>query len=129
MQNSPSIKTWVEKARGKIKGAGVTEADLDELLALAAAPQRFKQRLLYLTAQGMNPYAPVLAATSVDPVEPPIGHRLEPQPKMPYNSVFDAMADGWRIVSFPDANRESEDRELGVYGYLFILEKMEPCRD
>ncbi|MCX5661848.1 MAG: hypothetical protein NTW19_19395 [Planctomycetota bacterium] len=125
------VAQWIDKARARLKlpgGPGITAADLDELAATAGGPTGVRQRLLYLHAQGMHPHAGILAATEIDPTRPAKGTTLDPKPDMPYRSVYDAMVNGWRIVYFPDANRASEDRELGVYGYLFILEKLEqPC--
>lgn len=123
-----SIAAWIDRARAKLTREPLAGADLDELAGLANAP-RVRQRLLYLTAQGMSPLSSVLSTYAVDPVHPVEGARLEPKARMPYRTIHDAMVDGWRVVRFPDADRASEDRELGVYGYLFVLEKLEAYRD
>ena len=42
----------------------------------------------------------------------------------PYQTVFDADADGWRIVCFPEMSLvTTDDDELHGLGHLFILER------
>ena len=84
-----------------------------------------RQRLLYLHAAGTHPGSLVTAAIFVEPVEGGADIQLQPNPQMPYNAVHDALVDGWRIVQFPRPNTTSDDRNVGVIGYEFILEKME----
>jgi hypothetical protein len=43
----------------------------------------------------------------------------------PYNTVHEAIVDGWQIVQFPHHQAPFNDRDLDVVGYEFILQKME----
>jgi hypothetical protein len=48
-----------------------------------------------------------------------------PSQEPPYESVLSAVADGWRIVQFPDARQYSYQGVDNDYlGFEFILEKM-----
>ena len=81
-----------------------------------------KQRLLYLSAESTHPQSEVLSCAIYEPKH---GYITEIDPtlsKLPYNSVHDALIEGWRIIHFPD-QRGSED--MDILGYQFILEKLE----
>lgn len=43
----------------------------------------------------------------------------------PYETVHDAIVDGWQIVQFPHLQAPFDDKDLDVVGYEFILQKME----
>ena len=47
----------------------------------------------------------------------------------PYQTVHEAIVDGWQIVQFPHLQAPFDDRDLDVVGYEFILQKMEIVRD
>ncbi|MFT5086420.1 MAG: hypothetical protein ACI906_003362 [Candidatus Latescibacterota bacterium] len=84
-----------------------------------------RQRLLYLHARTPNVLSDILALTQI---EPTAGFRVEitaAELDWPYNTVHDAIVDGWQIVQFPDLQAPFDDRELDVVGYEFILQKME----
>ena len=84
-----------------------------------------RQRLLYLHALTPNVFSDILALTQI---EPTAGFRVEitaAELDWPYNTVHDAIVDGWQIVQFPDLQAPFDDRELDVVGYEFILQKME----
>ena len=60
--------------------------------------------------------------------EPVRGHITQIDPlaeEIAYNSVFEAMLDGWRVIHFPDQRAPFDDREIDIVGYEFILEKLE----
>lgn len=131
---SAGITKWLKTARAKVKRGGVKYADLDRLEALltkGGAKQRGnpRQRLLYLTCNGMHTHSAVIACDAREPLREPAPTRLTEKPEFPYNTVHEAILDGWRIVVFPDQNASIDDRELNVFGYQFILEKLEVFRD
>ncbi len=113
---------WATRVRGQ--GGKASEADLEELLA-AVRGGRLRQRLLYLHAGSPSIYAGLVGATLHEPVA---GARtqIDPlAPELPYNSVHEALLDGWRVIHFPLQMAPFEDREIDIMGYEFILEKME----
>jgi hypothetical protein len=84
-----------------------------------------RQRLLYLHARTPTVFSEVLALTQIEPVP---GFSVEitaEEPDWPYNTVHEALVDGWQIVQFPHLQAPFDDRELDVVGYEFILQKME----
>ena len=83
-----------------------------------------RQRLLYLHARTPSVFSEVLGYT---PIEPIADYRVEisgGEFDCPYNTVHDALVDGWQIVQFPHLQAPFDDRDLDVVGYEFILQKM-----
>jgi len=120
------ITQWLANARSKLQNGGLHGADLDELLALSQKPKlQTRQRLLYLHANGMSPDSFVISADWCEPVRNAPGFMLSPHPEIPYNTVHEAMIDGWRVIHFPRQSTGADDREVGIFGYEFILEKLE----
>ncbi|MDE0592938.1 MAG: hypothetical protein OSB68_06845 [Dehalococcoidia bacterium] len=88
-----------------------------------------KQRLLYLSAQSTDPRSPAISQALHEPVR---GSIVEIDPTrigLDYESIHDAICDGWRVVHFPDQRGSLEDSEVEVFGYQFVLEKMEQHDD
>ena len=82
-----------------------------------------KQSLLYLTAATTSP-AEVL--TSMNLIEDGKIQDIPENPDdWPYQSVLDAINDGWRVIKFPEqALLLSEERNYGL-GCEFVLERIE----
>jgi hypothetical protein len=88
-----------------------------------------RQRLLYLHATTPSVFSRILGLTLIEPIP---GHRPEitvEDPQWPYDTVHDALIDGWQIVQFPLFQASYDDRDLDVVGYEFILQKMEIVDD
>jgi hypothetical protein len=84
-----------------------------------------RQRLLYLHARTPSVLSEILGLTQIEPVK---GFGVEisaEDPDWPYNTVHDAVVDGWQIVQFPQHQAPFDDSELDMIGYEFILQKME----
>lgn len=84
-----------------------------------------RQRLLYLHARSPNVFSDILGYT---PIEPIAGYRVEitaEEPDWPYQTVHDAIVDGWQVVQFPHLQAPFSDKDLDMVGYEFILQKME----
>lgn len=84
-----------------------------------------RQRLLYLHARTPSVFSEILGYTSIEPTE---GFQVEISGEAfawPYNTVHDALVDGWRIIQFPHLQSAYSDTDLDVVGYEFILQKME----
>jgi hypothetical protein len=88
---------------------------------------KLRQRLLYLHAGSPNIHSRVLAATLHEPIRGATPQIDPLAPELPYNSVFEAILEGWRVIHFPDQRAPYDDREIDIVGYEFILEKMEVC--
>ena len=82
------------------------------------------QDLLYLQTQGTSLTAAVLGMTLVQDGQ--ICNVPDDPDQWPYQSVLEAIRDGWRIVQFPNlALLMDESRTYGL-GCEFILEKVKP---
>lgn len=84
-----------------------------------------RQRLLYLHARTPSVFSEILGLTLIEPVA---GFKVElsaEEPQWPYQTVHDAIVEGWQIVQFPHLQAPFDDRDLDVIGYEFILQKME----
>ena len=91
----------------------------------ASQPPQPRQRLLYLHARTPSVYSGILGLTQIEPVT---GHKAEiiaEDQEWPYETVHDAIVDGWQIVQFPHQQAPIADRDLEMVGYEFILQKME----
>lgn len=88
-----------------------------------------RQRLLYLHARTPSVFSDILGYTPIEPIK---GYRAgitAETPEWPYETVHDALVDGWQIVQFPHLQAPFDDRDLDVVGYEFILQKMEVVKD
>lgn len=121
-----SVESWVAEARRKVEEGTLGPPDLDRLVSLR---NRTRQRLLYLHAGSPSIYSDVVAAAMHEPVA---GSMTEIDPmslELPYETVHDAIVDGWRVIHFPNQQAFFDDREIDVIGYEFILEKLENYHD
>ena len=87
--------------------------------------RRPRQRLLYLPARTPSVYSGVLGMTQIEPVA---GHSVEisaDQLQFSYETVHEALVDGWQIVQFPHHQAPYDDGDLDMVGYEFILQKIE----
>jgi hypothetical protein len=115
-----AIKEWLAASRQKLDANQLTAADLDRLESLVKEP---RQLVLYLYSKSTNMRSSLASWMLYDatkPQEPTL-----PQDQPSYESVLAALADGWRIVHFPDAKLYAYHGVDNDYlGFEFILEKM-----
>ncbi len=82
-----------------------------------------RQRLLYLSAVSRSIRAATVSFALHEPV-PSDSPQVEVDADIPYETVHDAILDGWRVVHFPDQRSDSDPEQVGNFGYEFILEQM-----
>ena len=114
------IKQWIVESRKKLKGEGLDDGDLNQLEALLdETPQ---PKIMYLTAWSTNMRSGVVGWVVFVPGE---GPELKlPGDEPPYDTVLEAVADGWRVVQYPIPKLyEYKDLENDYLGFDFILEK------
>ncbi len=120
------IKRQVEVCAGELRRNALREESLRRIAELAdrlpAAPQPGgRQELLYLQAEQTSVTSRVIGMSIF------AGGRLSDGPEdaddWPYQTVAEAMADGWRIVKFPEMAILLDDRRTYGLGCEFILEK------
>ena len=114
-----AIKGWLAESRQKLQTGDFTEADLEALETLLTEP---RQLVLYLYSKSTNMRSAIASWALYDstvPYEPTL-----PSQDVPYDSVIEAVNDGWRIVQFPRAELyQFSDVDNTYLGYEFILEK------
>ncbi len=115
-----AIGEWLATSRQKLQADTLTTNDLDRLADLVEHP---RQLVLYLYSKSTNMRSPLASWMMYDATQP-----QEPQlpsQEAPYASVLAAVADGWRIVQFPNAKLFAYQGVDNDYlGFEFILEKM-----
>ena len=123
MADKQQIQGWLDKLRA----GTLVEADLQQVLdhlsngtSDGAPPKR--QRLLYLNTGSTGVDSQVLGMSLVENGQ--ILEGPDDVDEWPYNSVLEAMNDGWRAIKFPEmALMLQEDKTFGL-GCEFILEKL-----
>jgi len=125
MNQTAVVESWAAEARLRARSGGVTEADIDALLAAVhTAGDSPRQRLLYLHAVTPSIRSKVIGMALHEPVPGSIT-QITADSIWPYTTVHDAVLDGWQVISFPQQRVPFDDREIDVLGYEFILQKME----
>ena len=112
-----AIDGWIRQSQEKIlSGASVTLQDLDALRDLQNGEQ---QHLLYIWAEQDRIDSGVIAWNYL---APSTASSASTQNECPYASAAAAMADGWRVVSFPGVEYPLENAHNQL-GFEFILER------
>jgi hypothetical protein len=120
-----AVECWVREARSRLEYAAITREDLDVLARLISSKSHGRQDLLYLHAATPSIHSAVIGETlhsSQSAFVPEI--EATPPPRR-YETVHEAIRDGWWVVHFPD-QRLGPAGVMGTIGYEFILEKRQP---
>ena len=122
MADKRQIQEWLDKLRaGTLAEADLQQA-LDSLDGTSDDNSPKQQRLLYLNTGNTGVDSQVLGMALVENGE--ILEGPDDVEEWPYNSVLEAMNDGWRVIKFPEmALLLQEDKTFGL-GCEFILEKL-----
>ena len=122
MADKQQIQEWLDKLRaGTLVEADLQQA-LDRLDGTSDDDSPKQQRLLYLNTGNTGVDSQVLGMALVEDGE--ILEGPDDVDEWPYNSVLEAMDDGWRVIKFPEmALLLQEDKTFGL-GCEFILEKL-----
>jgi hypothetical protein len=117
------VAAWLQTADEKLADGGIQAADLAELRQALTTVQP-RQRLLYLHVREPLVYSQVIGMAEHGPV-PEGRDRLRTREDWPYNSVHDAICDGWFVVRFPEIRVQFDDFEVDYLGFEFVLQKVE----
>ena len=123
MADKQQIQGWLDKLRA----GTLAEADLQQVLdhlsnGTSDVDSPKQQRLLYLNTGSTGVDSQVLGMSLVENGQ--ILEGPDDVDEWPYNSVLEAMDDGWRVIKFPEmALMLQEDKTFGL-GCEFILEKL-----
>lgn len=115
MGDQHQIRHWLDK----LHEGTLVAADLEAALENSAS---HRQQLLYLQAASTGVESEVLGMALV--ADGQVHEGPEDPADWPYQTVLAAIADGWRVVKFPElALLLQEDKTYGL-GCEFILEKL-----
>ena len=112
-----------DQAQARLTEGSLSLEDLQRLREAALRPRR--QRLLYLYAMQPTVRAALVATTLQEPGAGELCQIDPLAPELPYQTVMDAIVDGWRVIHFPDHRAPFQEGRLDMLGYEFILEKLE----
>ena len=120
-----TVAAWLSMADARLAaGDAVSQSDLDALRdRLSRSPVR--QSLMYLHLTSPNPGSGAIACAIFQAGSDRREQITAGEVQLAYNSVLEAIADGWRVLQFPDQRADYDDSELDMLGYEFILQKME----
>ena len=119
-----TVQSLLESAKQKLAEGTLSAQDL-ELLVEQARTGKTRQRLLYLHAQTPSIGSALVGAAVHEPVPGGVS-QMDPIQKDPgYQTVHDAIIDGWQIIHFPLQTAPFDDREIDILGYEFVLQKLE----
>ena len=82
-----------------------------------------RQRILYLHAKSPSIRSPLIGFAIHEPVADSVTQIDPENEEFPYESVHDAVIDGWRVIHFPQQRAPFDDREIDILGFEFILER------
>ena len=118
--NMVQVKEQLEKCLENFRAGTLTEQDLQQALANITAAK--PQRLLYLQAANTSVTSTVEGMSIVD--GDGVHNGPDDPEDWPYQTVHEAMLDGWRIVKFPEMTLMlvGENETYGL-GCEFVLEK------
>ena len=115
------IKQRIEQCIHEPERHGLTVGELRRILALVDDAGSKRQDLLYLQATSTSLSSQVNGMILIEDGE--ISDGPENPDDWPYQTVLDAIRDGWRVIFFPNlALMMDESRTYGL-GCEFILEK------
>ena len=119
MQNE--IRARLEQCVDALEQAKLTARDLRKVIALIDEGGGNQQDLLYLQAASTSLTSQINGMVLVEGGE--VSDGPEDPGGWPYQTVLDAIRDGWRVISFPNlALMMDESRTYGL-GCEFVMEK------
>ncbi len=119
MVDAVQVAQWL----GKLRQGTLSETDLKQALHRLKQGRESStgQRLLYLQTYTSDLESPVLGMSIVE--DGKVNDGPDDPDDWPYQTVLEAMSDGWRIVKFPELVLGYLNPEFGGMNWEFILEK------
>ncbi|HVF09656.1 MAG TPA: hypothetical protein VNA16_02580 [Abditibacteriaceae bacterium] len=119
-----TLAQLVEQCVEELRRGALTEAGLRRIVEGHASNSGGRQDLLYLQASNTSVQSGVHGMLLVQNGELSEG---PPDPDdWPYQTVLEAMRDGWRVIAFPNLALLLDDSGTYGLGCEFILEKWIP---
>ena len=109
------IEERVERCVEELRTGTLTEVSLRRI----AEPGM--QDILYLQASSTSPTSEVVGMRTIENGE--ISDGPHDPNDWPYQTVLDAIRDGWRVIKFPEMALMLDDSRTFGLGFEFILER------
>ena len=116
-----TIAAKVDQAIAELRAGTLQESTLAAIRDEAAAG-RTRQDLLYLQASGTDLNSEVIGMRSV--LDGEVSDGPDDPDDWPYQTVLEAVRDGWRIIDFPNLALLLDESRTYAYGAEFVLEKI-----
>ena len=111
----------LEECMRKLRRGALEEADLRHVIDALESQRGAKQDLLYLHTRSSSVTDPVIGISLIRDGKV---RELPADPdRWPYQSVLEAINDGWRVISFPDLALLMDEPSPAGLGCQFILER------
>ena len=93
-------------------------------MSVSAQPD-LRQRVMLLYAEDSGFQSRIVAWTQIDGTGSE-QHRSGDSDEPPYQTVIDAIRDGWRLIQMPPqpASLPGSERQTGHFPYEFVLERI-----
>lgn len=118
---SSSIRRRLEACIDDLRDGKLTEESLRRVVDSLDDERPKRQDLLYLQAGKTSVTSPVVGMAIVQDGEASDGP-ADPD-EWPYQTVLEAMRDGWRIIKFPEMALLMDEEKTYGLGCEFILER------
>ncbi len=118
---NPDVKHHLQDCMVQLEEGSLTTAHLQEVLDLLPESETCAQDLLYLQCSTTSITSQVVGVQLIT------GGEVQPEPDsladFPYQSVLEAIRDGWRVLQFPNLALLLDEKRTYGLGCEFILER------
>ncbi len=116
-----TIAAKLDQAIAELRAGTLQESTLAAIRDDLAAG-RTRQDLLYLQASGTDLNSEVIGMRIV--LDSVVSDGPDDPDDWPYQTVLEAVRDGWRIIDFPNLALLLDESRTYAYGAEFVLEKI-----
>lgn len=116
-----AIAAKLDRAMAELRAGTLQESTLAAIRDEAAAGPA-TQDLLYLQASGTDLNSEVIGMRIV--LDGEVSDGPDDPDEWPYQTVLEAVRDGWRIIDFPNLALLLDESRTYAYGAEFVLEKI-----
>ncbi|MCY4113052.1 MAG: hypothetical protein OXG33_03805 [Chloroflexi bacterium] len=117
-----AIAAKLDRAMAEFRAGTLQESTLAAIRDELAAGDRARQDLLYLQASGTDLNSEVIGMRIV--LDGEVSDGPDDPDDWPYQTVLQAVRDGWRIIDFPNLALLLDESRTYAYGAEFVLEKI-----
>lgn len=118
---NPDVKSRLQDCMVQLEAGTLTTTHLQEVLDLLPGSESCAQDLLYLQCSTTSITSQVVGVQLIT------GGAVQPEPdsiaEFPYQSVLEAIRDGWRVLQFPNLALLLDEKRTYGLGCEFILER------